>query len=233
MNAKGLAAVAALIAMTLAFSIWGWLATPPGAEIAVHWNAAGQPDRFGGKAEAFLLIPGLAVLMSALFAAAPHIDPRGRNLAASGPLLMTVWIGTIGVLAIVQAALTFSALGVITADGEIVPRAVMLAVCALMVITGNALGKARPNWFVGVRTPWTLSSDRAWDATHRWAGRGFVLSGLIGAAFTLLTPLVVAVFVFAGLVLTTAAGSVALSFLVWRRDPEREVFSEDSERRDG
>lgn len=226
MNAKGLAAVAALIAMTFAFSMWGWLATPPGAEIAVHWNAAGQPDRFGGKAEAFMLIPGLAVLMSALFAAAPHIDPRGRNLAASGSVLMTVWIGTIGVLAVVQAALTFSALGVIAADGEIVPRAVMLAVCALMVITGNVLGKARPNWFVGVRTPWTLSSDRAWDATHRWAGRGFVLSGLIGGACVLVAPLVAALFVFSGLILMTAFGSVLLSFLVWRRDPEREVFSE-------
>ncbi|WBQ09969.1 SdpI family protein [Hyphomonadaceae bacterium ML37] len=228
MTVKGLAAAAALIALTLAFSVWGWLATPPGAEIAVHWNAAGQPDRYGGKAEAFLLIPGIAVLLSLLFAAAPHIDPRGRNLAASGPVLMTVWIGTVGVLAIVQAALTLTALGLITADGEIVPRAVMLSVCALMVLIGNALGKARPNWFVGVRTPWTLSSDRAWDATHRWAGRGFVLSGLIGAACTLLAPLMVAVFVFAGLILATAAGSVALSFLVWRRDPERDVYSEDS-----
>jgi len=228
MTVKGLAAAAALIALTLAFSVWGWLATPPGAEIAVHWNAAGQPDRYGGKAEAFLLIPGIAVLLSLLFAAAPHIDPRGRNLAASGPVLMTVWIGTVGVLAIVQAALTLTALGLITADGEIVQRAVMLSVCALMVLIGNALGKARPNWFVGVRTPWTLSSDRAWDATHRWAGRGFVLSGLIGAACTLLAPLIVAVFVFAGLILATAAGSVALSFLVWRRDPERDVYSEDS-----
>lgn len=228
MTIKALAPVAALIALTLAFSLWGWLATPPGTEIAVHWNAAGQPDRYGGKAEAFLLIPAIAILVSVLLAAAPYIDPRGRNLAASGPVLLTVWTGTISVFAIVQAALTFSTLGVIPADGGIVPRAVLLSVSALMVLIGNALGKARPNWFVGVRTPWTLSSDRAWDATHRWAGRGFVLSGLIGATCTLLTPLVVAVFVFAGLVLATAVGSVVLSFLVWRRDPERDVFSEDS-----
>ncbi|MGY6628173.1 MAG: SdpI family protein [Oceanicaulis sp.] len=228
MSARALTAVAALIAMTLGFSLWGWLAAPPGVEIAVHWNAAGQPDRYGGKAEAFLLIPGAAIFLSILLAAAPHIDPRGRNLAASGSVLPTIWIATLCLFAIVQAALTLSALGMVAPDGDSVPRTVMLGVCALMVIVGNALGKARPNWFVGVRTPWTLSSDRAWDATHRWAGRGFVLSGLIGAACALLAPMMAAVFVFLALILTTTAGSVVLSFLVWRRDPEREVFSEGS-----
>ncbi|MCR9127940.1 MAG: SdpI family protein [Alphaproteobacteria bacterium] len=226
MIARGLIASAAFIAVMAGLSAWGWLATPAGAEFPVHWNAAGEPDRYGGKLEAFALLPGLAILMSVIFAAAPLIDPRGRNLAQSGSVLLTVWIGTLGVLAAGQAALTLVAVGVIAPEGELAPRLVLLAVCALLVVLGNALGKARPNWFVGVRTPWTLSSDKAWDVTHRWAGRGFVASGLIGGAALLLAPVPAGLAVFFALIAVTAVGSIALSFLVWRSDPDRETYSD-------
>lgn len=228
MIAKGITISAAALAVMAGLSAWGWLATPPGAEIAVHWNAAGEPDRYGGKAEAFLLLPGLALVMSAIFCAAPYIDPRGRNLANSGSVLLTVWIGALAVLAAGQAALTLTAVGVLSPEGQTGPRAILLAVCVLMVVLGNVLGKARPNWFVGVRTPWTLSSDRAWDATHRWAGRGLVASGLIGAAAILLAPVPAGLAVFFTLLGVTVVGSVGLSFLVWRSDPDRETYSEQN-----
>jgi uncharacterized membrane protein len=226
MIAKGLIASAIFIAVMAGLSAWGWLATPTGAEFPVHWNAAGEPDRYGGKLEAFALLPGLAIVMSAIFAAAPLIDPRGRNLAQSGSVLLTVWIGTLGVLAAGQAALTLVAVGVIAPEGQLAPRLVLLSVCALLVVLGNALGKARPNWFVGVRTPWTLSSDKAWDVTHRWAGRGFVASGLLGGAAIALAPVPAGLTVFFALIAVTAVGSIALSFLVWRSDPDRETYSD-------
>lgn len=226
MIVRGLLISIAITAAMAALSAWGWLATPDGVEIPVHWNAAGEPDRYGGKVEAFLLMPGLAVLLSALFAAAPLIDPRGRNLARSGSVLLTVWIGTLAVLCAAQAALTLVAVGVVDAHGEAAPRLIVLAVCAVLIGLGNALGKARPNWFVGFRTPWTLSSDKAWDVTHRWAGRGFVAAGLLGGAAMLFAPMEVGVGVFLALVLGVAAGATLVSFLVWRSDPDREIYSE-------
>lgn len=217
---------AALTAMIFGLSAWGWLATPPGVEIAVHWDATGQADRFGGKMEAFAPMPAIALLVSALLAAAPHIDPRGRNLARSGPLLRVVWLGTLAVLTAAQAALTLTAVGVIAQDGDAAPRLIVLAVSVLFVVLGDALGKARPNWFVGFRTPWTLSSDKAWDVTHRWAGRGFVAAGLLGGAVVLIGPMDVGVGLFVALVLGVVAGGTLLSFLVWRTDPDRETYSE-------
>ena len=54
-----------------------------------------------------------------------------------------------------------------------------LAVGTLFIIVGNYLGKTRSNFFIGIRTPWTLSSDSVWQKTHRLAGKLFMLSGLI------------------------------------------------------
>ena len=224
---KGALASVGFVAVMAALSAWGWLATPPGAEVPVHWNAAGEADRYGGKVEAFALMPGLAIVLSVMFAAAPLIDPRGRNLAKSGSVLLTAWIGTLAVLTAAQAALTLSAVGILDTEGEGAPRLVLLAVSILMVVIGNVLGKARPNWFVGVRTPWTLSSDKAWDAAHRLAGRGFVVSGLLGGAAVALAPLSWGLIVLLGGIGFTAIASVALSFVVWRSDPDRETFSED------
>lgn len=228
MNAKASAAAVGLIAVIAAFSAWGWLATPERAEIAVHWNAAGEADRYGGKLEAFALLPGLAVVLSALLWLAPRIDPRGRNLARSGLVLVTVWLGTLAVLAAAQAAVTLTAVGVFSPDGGAITLLIGLSACALIAGLGNVLGKARPNWFVGVRTPWTLSSDRSWDATHRWAGRGFVVSGLAGAVAILLAPSEIGFAVFVGGVLATGLGAVLLSYFVWRSDPDRETFNEQA-----
>ena len=102
MTAKGLIASAGLLAVMAALSAWGWLATPEGAEFPVHWNAAGEADRVGGKAEAFLVMPGIGLLLTGLFAVAPHIDPRGRNLARSFTAFLVGWIGVMVVLTLTQ-----------------------------------------------------------------------------------------------------------------------------------
>lgn len=222
---RGLTMSLPLLAVIAGLAIYGWLVTPGGASLAVHWNLAGEPDRYGGKAEAFLMIPAIALLVSLLMAAAPLIDPRGRNLHRSSAVYLIAWIGTLFVLAAAQAALTFVATDLL--DNYAIPGLLGGAVSLLIIALGNVLTKARPNWFVGVRTPWTLSSDRAWDVTHRWAGRGFVLSGLSGLAGLLLGAPGTGFVLLGGGALATAVFSVVLSYFVWRQDPRRETFSAD------
>ena len=91
----------------------------------------------------------------------------------------------------------------------------------LFVLLGNYLGKSHPNWFAGVRTPWTLSSDYAWEKTHRWAGRLFVLTGFGTLAAWLTTDERTTILVMIVAITITALASVALSYFFWRNDPER------------
>lgn len=207
-------------------SAWAWMVTPADTQIAVHWSATGEVNRYGTRLEAFGLIPAMTAGLSLLMALAPRIDPRGRNLEKSGPLLITVWLGLLAILAMTHLALILPAVGLVEADSEFTPKFVLIAVCVFMAVIGNVLGKARPNWFVGVRTPWSLSSDRSWDITHRWAGRGFVLTGLVGGAAMVFAPISVGLTVFLTLMGITAVGSLAVSYFAWRSDPDRETFNE-------
>ncbi|MFP4519046.1 MAG: SdpI family protein [Oceanicaulis sp.] len=228
MTRKGLAASALALLVMAALSGWSWIATPSGAEIALHWGLSGEVNRTAGKAEALLILPAITLGLCALLAAAPHIDPRGRNLKASAPVFLTVWTGLLIVLTVTHGLIALGAAGVVNpSDGGVV-RFVLGGVALFIAVIGNLLGKARPNWFLGVRTPWTLSSDKAWDVTHRWAGRGFVASGLAGAALTAFAPAELAAAVFTIALTLTAFGAILLSFLVWRSDPSREIFNEES-----
>jgi uncharacterized membrane protein len=66
-----------------------------------------------------------------------------------------------------------------------VSAALLAGVSLLLVFIGNLMGKVRRNFFIGIRTPWTLASERVWHATHRLAGRTIVLTGIVSFAAAL------------------------------------------------
>lgn len=208
----------------LALAIWGWMALPEGAEVPVHFAADGSVNRYGTRLEAVGLIPAVALALSGLFALVPLIDPRGGNLRRSRPVVLVSWVGTMWLLAVIQGLMLLSVTGVIE-DMSWIPRLAGVAVGVLFVVLGNVLGKARPNWFVGIRTPWTLSSDRSWDITHRWGGRLLMLAGLAGAGAVLVLPGQAGFVVLVAAVLVAAFVPMVMSYFIWRADPERETYS--------
>lgn len=220
---KGLMLSLIPLSLVVGLGLWGYLTADPDGLYPVHWGADGAPDRFGGPVEAFLGLPLVAVALTAVFAVLPFLDPRGANLRRSSPLYLTGWLGALGLMALIQGAQTLSALGLVQLGGESFSRLIAAGVAALFLLMGNFLGKARPNWFVGVRTPWTLSSDLAWDKTHRLAGRLFVLVGLGGILAAALAPLAAAFAVVVGGAVATAAVAVVYSWFVWRDAPDRRL----------
>ena len=212
--------------IAVAFSPYGWLNTEPGAQVPVHFDLSGEPDRYGSKAEAFLFLPALLLGITFLLSIAPEIDPRGKNVRRSRPLYIVGWI--IGVVAIAggQGLITWTALGG-GVDGAVMARSVAVFIALIMVLIGLVVAKARPNFFAGIRTPWTLSSDLSWDKTHRWASRLYLVVGLAGlaAAFTL-PPEVTVIALMTGL-LGATLGLVIYSWWVWKHDPARETLAPD------
>ena len=82
---------------------------------------------------------------------------------------------------------------------------------------GNLLPRARPNWFVGIRTPWTLSSDRVWEKTHRFGGRLFVADGLVIAIASLFwVPWAQVVLI--TVIAMTGAAVLLYSYREWKRE---------------
>jgi uncharacterized membrane protein len=215
MNRKrGIVASALLIAFMAAVSLWAWPQVPAGRQLPIHWDAAGNPNGYAGKEVALLVLPIVALAIALLLAAIPQIEPRRANLAQSGKPYLATWIGTLVVLAVAHLLIALAAVG---HPANIVTIA-SLAVGGLLILVGNYLGKARSNFFFGIRTPWTLSSDLSWDKTHRLAGRVFIAVGaaMVVAGLTRSATVftVVLIILFAMIVLVTV-----YSYLVWRDDP--------------
>lgn len=206
-----------VLIIMLAVSAYGWVAIPDGQQIPVHWGVNGEVDRYGSKVEGLLLIPGLTVLLTALFVFLPRIDPRRANLAQSQKAYIAIWAGTLVLLLVVQILIVSAALGNPVNIGGIVP----VAVGILFIVIGNYLPKTRSNFYMGVRTPWTLSSNVSWDKTHRLAGRLFILMGLIMIGSMFMQG-ALWVWVMMGGLMIMLVVLMAYSYIVWKDDPNRQ-----------
>jgi uncharacterized membrane protein len=209
----------ALLVM-IAASAWGLLQVGPDATVPVHWNVNGDPDGYASALVAFAITPLIGLGVIALLAIVPRIEPRRMNLQRSADAYLTVAIALVVLVTVVHLAVVLAAVGTPVPMGLLVGAAVGL----LFIVIGNVLGTVRSNFLFGVRTPWTLSSDRSWDRTHRLVGRLFVAAGLlmVPLALTGQMALVVGVMlVFVAVILVTA---VVYSYRVWRDDPDRRPF---------
>jgi uncharacterized membrane protein len=164
----------ALIAAMIGLSAWTWTALPPMAPVAIHWDIHGRPNWYAPKEIALILVPAIALLVTALFALWPHLEPRRANLASGRLAYEAGWLGTMGILTVTHIVIAMQARGA----GLDVVGDIVVAVAVFVAVLGTFLGKSRSNFFIGVRTPWSLSSDLAWERTNRIVGRLFVLTGL-------------------------------------------------------
>ncbi len=206
-----------LIAAMTGFSLWAWTQIPADALIPIYWGIDGKPNGFAHKPFALLFGPAMAAALTALLALIPSIEPRRLNLAVSAKFYGAAWIGTLLVLSVVHVAVVLAALG-LTVD---VGRLVIGSVAALLMVMGNYLSKTRSNFFAGIRTPWTLSSDYSWERTHRLTARLFMALGAIVLVLVLSTSVMIAAYVFVALLVSVVLAAVIMSYVYWRSDPNR------------
>lgn len=157
---------------------------PAGAELPVHWNAAGQADDFAPALQALLLPPGILAITSIVLFIVPSLEPLQDKLEGSAHLLKASWVGLTLLLAILQAVVGLPAWGI-----EMPINAVMLGCGILFLLLGNALPKSRPGFFVGIRTPWAITDTDNWIATHRLGGKLFMFAGALIAFLSLFPSL--------------------------------------------
>lgn len=152
------------------------------ARVPIHWNAAGEANGFGPRWVVWLFGPGLMLGILVMFAALPALSPRRFDMARFLPTYRYFMLVTIAFLGYVYAVM----LGATLTDAVRVDRAIPAGLCVLIILLGNPMGKVTPNFFVGVRTPWTLASSKVWYETHRLSARLMVACGVLGLLAILL-----------------------------------------------
>ena len=209
---------AAVVAVMLAMAAWAWVQLPAGAEVPIHWGPDGTVNGTAPKSIGLLLLPLLATGVAVVLAFLPRFEPRRANLERSGKAYGAVWVAVLLLLAGIQALVVATALGA-TVD---ISRLTLFGIGLLYLVIGNYLPKVRPNYMMGIRTPWTLTSDLAWAKTHRIGGRLFVLEGLVFIAMGVIgvSPEALLVVLIGGIVLLLVV-LFAYSYRVWKTDPAK------------
>jgi len=225
---KGLIASTIVILAMLGLSIWAMNMLPPDGQFATHWGLNGQADGFGGRTKVLWAMPAMALGVSALLAIVPLIDPRKRNLQRSAGPYLIAWIGGVILLGFAHATMVLNAAKIIhvadVSNGPGMIKWLVILVGVFFAVLGSVLGKVRPNWFMGIRTPWTLSSDMSWDKTHRLAGKLFLITGVLTVLVALVAVPRWALMVLVGGAFGSIIWSVFYSWLVWKNDPVREIL---------
>jgi len=190
-----------LLAILLALLLFA-----PQQSMPIHWNLDGQPDRSADKWVVMALAGGLYLALVSL----PRLDPGRANYAQFSGAHSIIRLAVLTLVVVLTGSSIFGLRG---AD------VTHLAIGAMLIVIGGVLGKIRPNWFVGIRTPWTLTSKRSWLKTHRLGGWLFMAWGFL----ELLTGPVLP----GGRAVTLAYGGAVLailviySYVVWRDDPDK------------
>ncbi len=203
---------AAVVILAFLSSALAWDRLPE--QVPMHWDMHGEVDRYGSRLEGVFLLPAIMLFMAILIPVLPRIDPRGASYEKFRGSYHLVMNATLTFLLAVHLAVLATALGMpVPMD-----RLMTVGVGVLFMILGNVLPRARPNWMFGVRTPWTLSSERVWERTHRVGGYLMFAAGAVILLAGLLAPGAPSAMTILVATLVAALGSVVYSYVAWRQE---------------
>lgn len=154
--------------------------------IPTHWNMAGDVDGYGGKWTLFLFPVMMAILLG-FFAIMPMLSPRHFEVDAFRPTYLYIMDIVLGLFAYMQVVLLYTVYQVVHGDNSFdIGRALFAGIFLFFAMMGGAVGKVRKNFFIGIRVPWTLASERVWNDTHRLGAWVMTAAGVIGFLLTVL-----------------------------------------------
>ena len=180
-----------------------------------HWNDEGQIDSFMPKFPGVFLVPLISLVLLGLFVALPKIDPLAKNYGKFGryyELLVIVFM-------LFNLYIFLIILGRAFGLYIDLPYAMIPGLSVLFYLLGDILRKSKRNWFIGIRTPWTMHNDYVWDKTHERAGVFFKASALV-MLFGMLFPRYELYFIM-GPLIASAAYLFVYSYFVYKKEKRK------------
>jgi uncharacterized membrane protein len=203
-------AVACIVLLSFLLSIYFYPQMPE--QMATHWNYQGEVNGYMAKLWGLFFTPVVITGIAILFLAIPKIDPKIENIEKFRKYYDGFVILFISFMVAVHLHILLWNVGIRISPNTLLPAGTGL----LFYYMGILMENADRNWFIGVRTPWTLSSDRVWKKTNRLGGKLFKLAGLVtilgilfsnSAAFFIVVP-----------VLSVAGFTVIYSYIEYKKE---------------
>ena len=200
----------ALIAGSFLFSAAVFLWLPD--QIPSHWNLAGEVDSTMSKTWGAFMMPLIMLGLYAIFLMIPALSPKGYGIEAANSGFVGIRIAVFALFALLNVLILLAALGIPIA----MESAVSMAVGGLLAVLGWFLDRLPRNFYVGIRTPWTIVDEDNWTRTHRLSKWLFIAAGLVMIAGGIMGAnafVIVAAALVAGLV------PMIYSYLIYRQGP--------------
>lgn len=185
------------------------------ASVPVHFGMDGRPDRYGNPSEflmAVLVLMGAAALAYLLLKFLPSIDPR-RTAKYSAHTFRQLGFVMLLFITAINIAIMYGT----QHEGLRMEKVIFPLMGLLFTYMGNMMHSLKPNYFVGIRTPWTLESEDTWRKTHQLAGKLWLPGGLLLTALALVLPSAAAVVVFMVLLFIMILIPVIYSYIYFKR----------------
>ncbi|WP_306012515.1 MULTISPECIES: SdpI family protein [Flavobacteriaceae] len=172
MNLKKELPLIGIVLLPFVYLAYVWNQLP--AQVPMHYNIEGEIDRYGNKSELILIPIMTSLLIYLIFLAVPYIDPK-KQIQKMGGKYDTLKFIITTFMSILALFIIYTAKNQTLTD----PDYILLGCGVLFLILGNYFKTLKANYFIGIRTPWTLESESVWKATHKLAGKIWFLGGLL------------------------------------------------------
>ncbi|AAM06508.1 conserved hypothetical protein [Methanosarcina acetivorans C2A] len=218
---KAIFVTTGLVLLSFILSIYFYPQVPE--QMATHWNSQGEVNGYMSKLWGLFFIPLLITGLVIMFLVLPRIDPRKENIVK----FRKYYDWFIVILVLFMIAVHLQVLlwntGIRISPNAVLPLGIGLLFYYMGILTENA----ERNWFIGIRTPWTLSSERVWKGTNRLGGKLFRIAGITAALGTLFPEFAI-YFIFVPII-SVAGFTVVYSYFEYQKElkeNEREQISE-------
>ncbi|MDI6601433.1 MAG: DUF1648 domain-containing protein [Thermoanaerobacteraceae bacterium] len=180
-------------------------------KIPTHWNFQGEIDSYSSKLQGGFMIPIMLLVFYPMFIYLPHIDPHKENYKKFEGAYETIIVAIFAFMTSLHVIILLAAMGY----NVNITVFMSIGLSLLFIILGNVLTKIKPNFFVGIKNPWTISDDEVWRKTHRLGGWLFVIVGVLGFPIILVDSRFAALFEVAGILLVSLITAI-YSYILYK-----------------
>jgi uncharacterized membrane protein len=200
-----------ILAIPLGYLAISWAKIPE--KVPMHFDLDGNVNRYGNKSELIFIVVFLSAIilfLQLLF----KIDPKKESIEANKPKYRMMSLAIAAFMAFIQVEIIGTAINI---ENTFNSNITFAAIGLLMAVLGNYMQNIKPNYFMGIRTAWTLNNEEVWRRTHLIGGKLMFYSGLGLAILLLFFSNTIAFYIFISSIILMTLSMVYISYLIHKR----------------
>ncbi len=210
MNLKKELPLIGIVLLPFLYLVYVWNQLP--AQVPLHYNINGEIDRYGDKSELILIPIMTSLLIYLIFLAVPYIDPK-KQIQKMGKKYHTLKLVITTFMSVLALFIIYTAKNQSFAN----PNYILLLCGVLFIIFGNYFKTLKANYFIGIRTPWTLENENVWKETHKLGGKIWFICGLLVILSSLIFNEQTNFVIFMSIIAIMVLVPVIYSYLLFRK----------------